>query len=138
VASSVAGPRFYAVLLGVFAGVAALLATIGVYGVLAYTVSQRTHELGIRMALGAQRAQVLALVLRSGAMLTAIGLALGLIGAIAVTRVLRGMLFGVTPFDPETFLTVSLLFGLVAMVASYIPARLATKVDPMSVLRTEG
>jgi putative ABC transport system permease protein len=137
VASSVARPRFYAVLLAVFAGVAGVLAAIGVYGVLAYAVVQRTQEIGIRMALGAQRAQVLALVLRKGLILTAIGIALGLVGAVGATRLLQGMLFGVTPLDPATFVAVSLMFGLVATVASYVPARRATQVDPMVALRNE-
>jgi putative ABC transport system permease protein len=138
VRSSIARPRFYAVLLGVFACVAAVLAAIGIYGVLAYAVMQRTRELGIRMALGAQHAQVLGLVLRSGVILTTVGIGLGLVGAAASTRVLRGMLFGVTPLDPHTFMAVSLLFGLVAMLACYVPARRATKVDPMVALRNDG
>jgi putative ABC transport system permease protein len=138
VASSVARPRFYAVLLGVFAGVAGLLAAIGIYGVLAWAVIQRTHEIGIRMALGAQRAHVLALVLRQGLILTAIGIAIGLAAAVAATRVLQGMLFGITPLDPPTFVAVSLTFGLVATLASYVPARRSTKVDPMIALRRDG
>jgi len=137
VASSVARPRFYAVLLGVFAGVAGLLAAIGVYGVLAYAVVQRTQEIGIRMALGARRGQVLALVLRKGVLLMAIGIGLGLVGAAAGTRLLHGMLFGITPLDPKTFMAVSLMFGLVATFACYVPAHRATKVDPMVALRNE-
>ena len=137
VANSVARPRFYAVTLGVFAGVAAVLAAIGIYGVLAYAVVQRTREIGIRMALGAQRAQVLGLVLRNGLILAAVGIALGLGGAVATTRLLQGMLFGITPLDPLTFGAVCLLFGLVATVASYLPARRATTVDPMVALRSE-
>jgi ABC-type antimicrobial peptide transport system permease subunit len=105
--------------------------------VLAYAVVQRTREIGIRMALGAQRVQVLTLVLRRGAILTGAGILLGLAGATAGTRLLEGMLFGVTPLDPLTFIAVSLLFGLVAMLASYLPARRATHVDPMVALRTE-
>lgn len=137
VASSVARERFSAVMLGAFAGVAGVLAAIGIYGVLAYLVVQRTREIGIRMALGAQRAQVVALVLRKGLILTTIGITLGLIGAGAVTRVLQGMLFGITPLNPQTFLAVAVMFGLVTMFASYVPARRATKVDPMVVLRSE-
>ena len=137
VASSIARPRFYAVLLGVFAGVACALAAIGVYGVLAYDVIQRTHEIGIRMALGAQRSQVMGLVLRKGVMLTAVGIAIGLAAAAATTRVLQGMLYGLSPLDPQTFVAVSLLFGLVAIAAAYVPARRATGVDPMVALRTE-
>src|SRR5207237_9714138 len=137
VASSVAGPRFYAVLLAVFAGVAGMLAAIGVYGVLAYAVIQRTREIGIRMALGAQRAQVLVNVLRDGILLAATGIVLGVAAAAAATRVLRTMLFGVTPLDPLTFGAVSVAFGCVAMLACYVPARRATRVDPMVALRSE-
>ena len=137
VASSVARPRFYAVLLGVFAGVAGMLAAIGIYGVLAYAVVERTREIGIRMALGAQRSSVLALVLRKGAVLTIAGIALGLIGAAATTRALQSMLFGVAPLEPTTFVAVSLLFGAAATLASYVPARRATNVDPMVALRHE-
>ncbi len=110
---------------------------VGVYGVLAYGVAQRTGEIGIRMALGAQRAQVLALVLRTGLILSACGIALGLAGAAAGARILQGMLFGITPLDPATFVVVSLLFGAVAMMACYLPARRATRVDPMVALRSE-
>jgi putative ABC transport system permease protein len=138
VASSVARPRFYAVLLGVFAGVAGLLAAIGIYGVLAYAVIQRTREIGIRLALGAQRASVLGLMLRKGLVLTAIGITLGLGGAAGATRLLQGMLFGIAPFDPTTFAAVALMFGLVATLASYGPARRSTKVDPIIALRSEG
>jgi putative ABC transport system permease protein len=138
VASSVARPRFYAVLLGVFAIVAAVLAAIGIYGVLAYAVVQRTHEIGIRMALGAQRAQVLALVLRRGVILTTAGIGIGLAGAAAGTRLLEGMLFGITPLDAQTFAAVPVMFGLVAIAACYLPARRATKVDPIVALRTDG
>lgn len=137
VASSLARERFYAVMLGLFAGVAGVLAAIGIYGVLAYAVMQRTQEIGIRMALGAQRAQVLSLVLRKGVILTTIGIGLGLVGAAVATRLLQGMLFGITPLDPRTFIAVSLMFGLVATLASYVPARRATKVDPMVALRSE-
>ena len=137
VSSSLARQRFYAVMLSVFAGVAAILAAIGIYGVLAYAVVQRTREIGIRMAIGAQRVQVLALVLRRGAILTGAGILLGVAAATAGTRMLEGMLFGVTPLDPLTFAAVAILFGAVAMLASYVPARRATKIDPMVALRME-
>ena len=137
VASSVARPRFYAVLLGVFSGVAGMLAAIGIYGVLAYAVVERTREIGIRIALGAQRRNVLRLVLREGATLTIAGIALGLAGAAAATRVLQSMLFGVAPLDPTTFAVVSAIFGAVATLASYMPARRATRVDPMVALRND-
>jgi putative ABC transport system permease protein len=137
VASNLARQRFYAVLLSLFAGVAALLAAIGVYGVLAYAVVQRTREIGIRMALGARRAQVLTLVLRTGAVLAAVGIGAGLAVAAMGTRLLQGLLFGVTPLDPLTFASVLILFGVVTMAASYLPARRAMGVDPMAALRSE-
>ena len=137
VASSIARPRFYTVLLGVFAVIAGVLAAIGIYGVLAYAVTQRTREIGIRMSLGAQRRNVLALVLRKGAILTAAGIGLGVAAAVAVTRLLQSMLFGVTPLDLLTFGAVAVLFGAVATLASYLPARRATKVDPTVALRNE-
>jgi putative ABC transport system permease protein len=137
VSGSVARPRFYAVLLGTFAAVAAVLAAIGIYGVLAYAVSQRTREIGIAMALGAQRRQVLGPVLRRGLLLAISGVALGLVAASAATRLLEGMLFGLTPLDTVTFGVVALIFTLVAAVACYVPARRATKVDPMVALRHE-
>jgi len=137
VASSIARQRFYAVLLGVFAGGASLLAAIGIYGVLAYAVVQRTQEIGIRMALGARRTHVLALVLRNGLGLALVGIALGLAGAAAGTRLLDGMLFGLTPLDAPTFLAVAVLFALVAALAAYVPAHRAASVDPLVALRSE-
>jgi putative ABC transport system permease protein len=137
VSTSVARQRFYAVMLGGFAAVAAILAAIGIYGVLAYAVTLRTQEIGIRMALGAERRSVTLLVLRHGLILTAAGIAVGLLAARSSTRLLEGMLFGITPFDPLTFAMVALLFGAAAMCASYVPALRATSVDPVVALRTE-
>lgn len=137
VSSSLARQRFYAVMLAAFAGVSTTLACIGVYGVLAYAVTRRTQEIGIRMALGAHRREVLMLVLRKGVMLTAAGIFIGLGAAAAGTRLLEGMLFGITSHDTTTFVVVALLFGGVATCASYLPARRATAVNPIVALRTE-
>ena len=137
VSSSVTRQRFYAVMLAVFAGVAAVLACVGVYGVLAYTVMLRTQEIGIRMALGAERRSVLALVLRHGLILTVTGIGIGIVGARLSTRLLEGMLFGITPLDPLTFVIVSLMFTVIAISASYLPARRASTVNPVTALRTE-
>jgi putative ABC transport system permease protein len=137
VAGSVARPRFYAALLAVFACVAGLLAAIGIYGVLAYAVEQRTQEIGVRMALGAERRHVLSLILGRGLALTVVGLALGLAAAAAASRVLQSLLFDVTPLDGMTFLAVPLLFGTITLLASYLPARRATHVDPLVALRTD-
>ena len=137
VADSLARQRFYAVLLGVFAGVAGVLALIGIYGVLAYAVAQQTQEIGLRMALGAQNNDVLALVRVRGLLLTGTGIVLGLAGAVATTRVLQGMLFGVTPLDPTTYAAVGGVFAFVSLLACYVPARRATKVDPLVALRCE-
>ena len=114
-----------------------LLAGLGLYGITSYAVTRRRTEIGIRMALGAQRAEVIRLVLRQGIILTTIGIACGIAGAAAVTRYLEAMLFDLTPLDPMTFIAVSLMFALVAMIASFVPARRATKVDPMVALRCE-
>ena len=114
-----------------------LLASVGVYGVMAYSVSQRTRELGIRMALGAQSSQVLQLVLRQGMLLAAIGLILGLFGAFALTRLASTFLFGVNPHDPLIFMTVTSLLGLAAFAACYLPARRALKINPIIALRSE-
>jgi putative ABC transport system permease protein len=137
VSNTVARQRFYAVMLGTFAVIAAVLAIVGIYGVLAYAVVQRTREIGIRLSLGAQRAQVLGLVLRKGLVLTTIGIVLGLLGATAGSRLLQSMLFGVTPLDAQTFATVAAAFACVATIACYLPARRATKVDPITALRQE-
>jgi putative ABC transport system permease protein len=134
---AVARRRFNALLTGVFAGVALILASVGIFGVLNYTVTQRTQEIGLRVALGAQTRDVLRLVLGHGVRLIITGLGIGLIASFALTRVLAGMLFGVTPTDPLTFATVSLLLAAVALLACYIPARRAMKVDPLRALRYE-
>ena len=137
VASSIAGPRVYTTLMGVFAAVAVALAAIGIYGVMAYAVVRRTREIGIRMALGAERARVLRLVLGQSLMLTTIGIIAGLMGAAAATRYLEGFLFGLTPLDPATFAAASVAFAIVATIAALIPARRATQVDPLIAIRTE-
>ena len=137
VASSLTRQRFYAILLGTFAAIAAVLGAIGIYGVLAYAVGQRTQEIGIRMALGAERGAVLRLVLRRGVILAAIGIGLGLAGAAGLTRYLSGMLYDLTPLDPATYVAVAGLFATVALVASYLPARRAAKVDPLVAIRCE-
>lgn len=129
--------RFFAVLLGVFAALAAVLGAVGIYGVLAYAVLQRTKEIGIRMALGAQRGQVLRRVLGRGALLAATGIIAGIASAAGLSRYLTGMLYGVTPLDATTYVAVGTLFGIVALLASWLPARRATKVDPMTALRCE-
>jgi putative ABC transport system permease protein len=137
VSASVTRPRFYTALLSTFAAIAVALAVIGIYGVMAHSVAQRTREIGIRVALGARRSQILALVLRQGIALTLAGICIGLAGAAAITRYLEGMLFGLTPLDPATFVAVSVMLAMIATAASYVPARRATKVDPLVALRCE-
>ena len=132
-----ARPRFYALVLGVFGAIAALIAIIGIYGVLSYFVARRTKEIGIRMALGAQRGAVRRLVLWQGATMTAIGVCLGLAGAAGLSRYLEGMLVGLTTLDATTYVAVAAAFAIVAMLAVYLPARRATAVDPLVALRHE-
>jgi len=129
--------RFFLALMTVFAGVAILLATIGIYGVTSYSVTQRTKEFGIRTAFGAQPGDVLALVLRRGLALAVAGVAVGVVGALALTRYLGTLLFDVTPYDPATFIIVVGVLALASLAACYIPARRATNVDPMVTLRYE-
>jgi ABC-type antimicrobial peptide transport system permease subunit len=137
VARSIASQRFALALLGVFAGLALLLASIGIYGVLSYLVGQRTPEIGVRMALGAQRSDVLRMVLRDGVRMTLIGAAIGLAAALGLTHLMASMLFGVEPTDPVTFGGVAVLLCAIGLFACYIPARRAAKVDPMVALRYE-
>lgn len=137
VSDNVAQPRFFTVLLTIFGSLAVILAAIGAYGVISYSVRERTQEFGIRIALGADRAGVLALVLKQAMTLAAIGLCLGLIGALATTRLLSTLLFGIRPLDPATFAAAATLLLAVALLATYLPARAATKVDPMVALRYE-
>ena len=129
--------RFWLRLLGLFAGLAVFLAAVGLYGVISYSVTRRTHEFGLRIALGAHRASLPMLVLRQGFFLSLIGVAIGVAAALGLTRLLAAQLYGITPTDPATFAVVSLVLIAVAMLASYIPARRATKVDPMVALRHE-
>jgi putative ABC transport system permease protein len=134
---TLARPRFNTALLSAFATVALLLAVIGVYGLISYSVSQRTREIGIRMALGAQRINILRMVVGHGGGLVLIGIVLGLAASFALTRMIGSLLYGVTPTDPLTFVLVTLVLGVVAALASYIPARRAARVDPLIALRTE-
>jgi len=137
VSESVARPRFQMALLSAFATIALILAGIGVYGVMAYSVEQRTREIGVRVALGASGGDVVRLVLSQGIAITGAGIALGLAEAAAVTRLLDAMLFGLTPLDPLTFVVAPLTLGVVASIAAYLPARRAAKVDPIVALRSD-
>jgi putative ABC transport system permease protein len=134
---TLAQPRFNMMLLGVFAGVAMTLAAIGIYGVIAYSVTQRTKEFGIRMALGAQRSDMLQMILRQSFSVVVIGLAIGLLAALALTRLMSSLLYGVSAHDFSIYALVLFVLSAAALVASYLPARRAMKVDPMVALRYE-
>ncbi len=137
IAASLSGERFTMLPLGAFAGLALLLAVVGIYSVTSYSVSRRTNEIGIRVALGASRMNVMMLVVRHGVMLAMVGLAIGAGGAVLLSGVMRSQLFGVRATDPATFLVGAGVLMIVVLVASYIPARRATRVDPMEALRYE-
>ncbi len=137
IGGTLAQPRFNMMLLGVFAALAMLLAAIGIYGVIAYSVAQRTREIGIRMALGAQRADVLKMILRQSMIIVGIGLTIGLFGAFALTRWMGSLLYGVSAHDLSIHGLVLVLLGGAGLIASYIPARRAMAVDPMVALRYE-
>ena len=137
VAGSLAARRLTMILLGAFAALALVLSCVGIYGVISYMVGQRTHEIGVRMALGAQRSDVMRLVLGEGAKMALMGVAIGIAAALALTRLMANQLFGVTAHDPLTFVAVAILLTLVALLACYLPARRAMSVDPMVALRHE-
>jgi putative ABC transport system permease protein len=136
-AQSVSPRRFTLILLGSFAALALILSAVGIYGVVMYGVTQRTRDIGVRVALGARPGQILNLILRQGMTLAVVGLAIGIAGAMALTRVLRAQLFEVSPTDPATFAAIALTLAAVAALASWLPARRATRVDPMVALRSE-
>jgi putative ABC transport system permease protein len=137
VSQTLSQSRFNTGLLGAFASIAIILAAVGIYGVIAYNVAQRTREIGIRMALGAQRQQMLRMILRQSLTMAAIGIGVGLVGAFAATRLLRALLFGIGTMDLLTYGAVVLLLGLAAFVAGLLPARRAMKIDPVIALRYE-
>jgi putative ABC transport system permease protein len=137
VTRATASPRFYLLLLGSFAAVALALAAIGIYGVMSYSVARRSTEIGIRMALGARRADVLRLVMREAVGVVAIGGSIGLAGALLLTRLMGALLYGVGTADPVTFAAVCAVLAMVALLATYVPARRAIRVDPLKALRAE-
>ena len=137
ISASVAAPRFNATLLVIFAAVALILTIVGLYGVMSYSVAQRTNEIGIRMALGAQTGDVLRLIVSQGFKLVLLGLGIGLAAALALMKIISSLLFGVTTKDPFTFGAVAVLLAIIALLACYIPARRATRLDPLRALRYE-
>jgi ABC-type antimicrobial peptide transport system permease subunit len=137
VSQAVARQRFSMLLLGLFAGLALLLAAVGIYGVMSYSVAQRTREIGIRMALGAQKSAILGMTMRQGVQLVAVGIAIGIAGALVLTRLMASLLFGVSATDPGTFAAITVILAGVALLASYIPAMRSMKVDPVIALRCQ-
>jgi putative ABC transport system permease protein len=137
VSDSVGGTRFEAVLLGVFGGLAFLLTAVGLYGVISYTVARRSREMGIRLALGANRKAITTMIVRNGTLLACAGVAIGLAAAFLLTRLVAGSLYGVGPTDPLTFVCAPVALVSIAVLASYIPARRAANVDPMVTLRQD-
>ena len=137
VGTSIQQQNFNMLLLTIFGGIALLLAAIGIYGLMSYSVEQDTRDIGVRLALGAERGAILRMVVRRGMLLTSVGIAAGLVAALAASRLLTGMLYGVEPGDPATYATVATVLGGIALVASYLPARRATRVDPIVALRSE-
>ena len=137
ISKSLAARRFTMLVLIIFGATALLLAAVGIYGVMSYAVVRRTHELGVRVALGASRQEIVGLVLRQGMRPAVIGMAAGLLGAFALTRFLASLLYGVRPADPATLVAVTFLLGGIALLACYLPARRATSIDPTVALRSE-
>jgi putative ABC transport system permease protein len=137
IADSVVRRKFAMLLLAIFAGVAVLLAAMGLYGVMSFSVAQRTREIGIRVALGAQRTDVLRLVINQGMVFVGSGVAAGLVGSVGLTRLMSALLFGVSPTDVGTFASVAFLLACIALLACWIPARRATRLDPVIALRSE-
>jgi putative ABC transport system permease protein len=137
VAASIAQRRFTSLLCTIFAGAGLLLAIVGLFGVMSYSVAQRTHEIGVRVAVGAEKTDILQLILKEGMFITSLGIGVGLVGTLALSSILKSQLYGVTATDPFTFLGVAFALALVALLACYIPARRATRVDPMVALRYE-
>ncbi|HET6892333.1 MAG TPA: FtsX-like permease family protein, partial [Pyrinomonadaceae bacterium] len=136
-AESIASERLNLTLFSIFAGIALVLAVVGIYGVMSYSVTQRTHEIGIRMAIGAQPRDVFRMILGQGMILAVIGIAIGLVAAYGLTRLMATMLFGVGPTDPATFVAIAVILAVVALLACYLPGRRATKVEPVVSLRYE-